>query len=233
MDERSCMARSARAGAWCSWIRPPARRRRCSHVGTACSSRTCPRAAIGLLSCSRAKGARTSMWCRLTGATFGKSPRSKAKTMSSRTGRVTGPRSISTSSTPRNRFAGSQSKAGRAWKSRPPSTSSMKESAQVDPTGRAVAYEIAAGGLNQPKATLVRDLATGKEIALGRAIDGPYLVAGFANHLRVVHLSRSGWRRLESMERGGVPCGWTTMPDAGQRLQTDSISRWRQVLLRA
>ena len=70
-------------------------------------------------------GACISMWCRLTGATFGKSRRSKAKTMSSRTGRVTGPHSISTSSSPRNHFAGSQSTAGRAWRSRP-STSSMK-----------------------------------------------------------------------------------------------------------
>jgi Tol biopolymer transport system component len=46
-------------------------------------------------------------------------------------------------------------------------------SAWVDPTDRAVAYEVAGGGPNQPKTTLVRDLATGKETALGRAIAGP------------------------------------------------------------
>ena len=46
-------------------------------------------------------------------------------------------------------------------------------SAQVDPAGRAVVYEKSEGAINQPKVTLVRDLASGKEYALGRAIFGP------------------------------------------------------------
>ena len=46
--------------------------------------------------------------------------------------------------------------------------------ARVDPTGRAVAYRVSDGGVNQTPATRVRDLESGEEHALGRAIDGPW-----------------------------------------------------------
>ena len=47
-------------------------------------------------------------------------------------------------------------------------------SAQVDPAGRALAFELSGAGVNEPPRTLVRDLATGSETTLGRAIAGPH-----------------------------------------------------------
>ena len=64
--------------------------------------------------------------------------------------------------------------------------------ARIDPSGRAVVYELADGAQQAPpKATMVRDLDSGTGTHARSRHPGAALVARFPDHLRHVHLARS------------------------------------------
>ncbi len=95
--------------------------------------------------------------------------------------------------------------------------------AHVDPRGRAIVYTTIEGA--KAKATMVRDLESGKEHELGRVTGPSSLVNGFQDYLRRLHVARSWRRHLQSMDCGCLSSRWGAMPHSHERISCRSIRR--------